>query len=335
MRRLVSNPRSLVGLMLALSLGAGSAGAVGNAAAAAPPGSDAPAAGVATAHFTRTAQWTTGYVGNVTIRNGTTAARDGWRVEFDLPADTRITTLYNGQLSRTGNRYTVTNMTWNGALAPGMSATFGWVAYGSGTPTNCTLDGGPCDGVPLDYTAPARPADLRIDRSNGVTLRWGPSTDDQGPVRYEVYESGRLLTTTTDTSYVFRVGPTLPPRIYVFWVQAVDAAGNRSARSYVTLGYPWPNDQPAPPSDLRVDTSTAELLRLRWTPSPIVPGTGLPPAPIAGYEVYLDGVLLGQVWDTSFTMAAPSPGAYTFAVRSFNAIDRYSPLVQLHHVVAG
>jgi hypothetical protein len=85
-----------------------------------------------------------------------------------------------------------------------------------------------------DVTAPTRPAPLEADLSDGVVLRWAPSVDDQGPVRYEVYANGRLLMTQTGTS--FRYASTPPPMIFVFSVRAVDAAGNVSASSYSTLG---------------------------------------------------------------------------------------------------
>jgi hypothetical protein len=53
-----------------------------------------------------------------------------------------------------------------------------------------------------------------------------------------VYESGRLLTTTTATSYVYLTGTTLPPRVYLFRVRAIDTAGNYSAGAYASLGTP-------------------------------------------------------------------------------------------------
>jgi hypothetical protein len=323
-----------IAALLAMSVGAVLVPAAVVAGSPAPVRAEAsaPVPASAVAAFTLLGQWPAGYVGSITVRNDTTSAINGWRVEFDLAAGTRITSSYGGVFTRTGDHYAVTNETWNGMLAPGSSATFGWVAEGQGTPTNCTLNGADCAGVPVDYTAPTRPGPLTFDISAGLTITWGPSTDDRGTVAYEVYESGRLLTTVTGPRYVYSDGPTLPPRIYVFAVRAVDAAGNPSALSYKSLGQIWRGDEvPGAPSAPRVDTPAAGLLRLAWTGAPISPQPNVPP--IAGYEVYLDGELVGQVGLNMIIMSAPPAGRHTFGIRTINAVDQYSTMVELTHVV--
>lgn len=200
-------------------------------------------------------------------------------------------------------------------------------------PENCTLNGFDCAGAPADHTAPARPGPLEFDLGDGVALTWAPSTDDGGPVSYQVYESDQLRATVTDPRYVYSTGPFLPPRVYVFAVRSVDAAGNVSPYAYRTLGQIWRGDEvPEAPSDLRVDRPAAGLLRLRWTgPAAQSPFTA---PPVAGYEVHLDGEPVGQVGDTEITVAAPPAGAHTFAVRTINAVDRYSKPAELTHTVS-
>jgi chitinase len=183
------------------------------------------AAAPATAAFTRLAQWPAGYVGSITVRNDTAATIDGWRVGFDLTGGTRVTSSHSAVFSHSGDRYTVTNESWNGRLAPGSSATFGWVAAGQGTPAGCTLNGASCTGTPPDFTAPVRPGPLAFDISKGLTVSWAPSAGDGEQVAYQVFESERLLATVTEPRYVYSSGGALPPRIYVFAVRAVDAAG--------------------------------------------------------------------------------------------------------------
>ena len=290
----------------------------------------APAAPVAV--FTRLGHWPAGYVGSITVRNDSAVTLDGWRVAFDL-AGTRVTSSHSGVFTRSGDHYTVTNASWNARLAPGSSTTFGWVADGQGTPANCTLNGADCAGVPADHTAPGRPGPLAFDISNGLTITWAPATDDRGPVSYEVYESGQLRATVTDNGYVYSTGATLPPRIYIFAVRAVDAAGNVSPSAIQSLGRIWRGDEvPAAPSELRVDTPAAGLLRLSWT-APVMPSPFLAP-PVAGYEVLLDGVPVGQVGGTSIVIAAPGGGARTFGVRTLNAVDNYSSVAELSHPVS-
>jgi hypothetical protein len=326
-------PSARIAVAVALS----AAALVPAAPAAAAPAAAAPAAAApasAVAVFTRVAQWPAGYVGNITIRNDTAVTLDGWRVEFDLAAGTRVTSSYSGVFARSGDHYTVRNETWNGTLAPGSSATFGWVADGQGTPTGCTLNGLDCAGVPVptDHTAPTRPGPLAFDTSAGLALTWAPSTDDRGAVGYEVYESGQLRATVTDTRYVYTTAPALPPRIYIFAVRAVDAAGNVSPYAYRSLGQIWRGDEiPAAPSGLRVDSPAAGLLRLSWTPPAESSPFSVPP--VAGYEVSLDGVPVGQVGDPAIIVATPPAGAHTFGVRTINAVDRYSATAELSQVI--
>ena len=309
---------------IAPAIVAGIAVLVPSAAVAAAP---TPPPGTATAVFTQVTQWPAGYVGTITVRNGTAAPINGWRVEFDLAAGTVLTSSYSAAFSQTGDRYTATNLHWNGTLAPGASTTFGWVARGQGIPTGCTLNGVACDGI-ADYTVPTRPGSITVDTTGGLVLHWGASTDEAGPVRYQVYRESQLLATVTGTSYVYS-STQPPPGTYVFAVRAVDATGNFSAYQYKQLAPSWRDEAPAAPSLPRVDTPAPGLLRLAWSPSPIPPSIYAPP--IAGYEVFLDGGYVGQVGGTMITVAAPPPGAHTFWLRAFNALDRYSTVVQLSY----
>lgn len=312
--------------VLATALGLGSALAPAPALATSTPATT-PTAVIA--EFTRISHWPSGYLGSFTVRNGTNSTLDGWRVAFDLPADTRVVSWYGGVFASDGTRHTVTNTPWNGQLAPGASVTFGWVAEGQGVPGNCSVNGASCAGQPLDHTPPSRPGPLELDLSNGVTLHWAPSTDDHGPVTYEVYESGRLLGKTSDNEYVYTTGTILPPRIYVFSVRAVDAAGNVSASAYRTLGQIWRGDEiPELPSALRVDAPAPGLLRLSWTEAPSGISIFITP-PVAGYEVHLDGELVGQAGGTEIVIPRPDPGPHTFTVRTISAVDQYSEPVEL------
>ena len=313
-------------LAVVLALSAGSVLVPSTAAAAPPPTS-------AVAVYTQVRAWPTGYVGNITVTNHTNAAINGWRVEFDLAAGTRVTSAYSGVLTRAGDHYTVANAAWNGTLAPGTSATFGWVAQGRAEPANCTLNGADCAGVvvpPADRTSPTRPGPITFDMTGGVTLDWAPSTDDQGTVAYEVYESGRLLTTVAENRYIYSTSPALPPRIYVFAVRAVDAAGNSSISVFNTLGQIWRGDEvPPAPTGLRADSAGPGLVRLSWTAVPATSQLTIPP--VAGYRVFRDGVPAGETGNTSIVLDATA-GPHAYGVRAVNAVDQQSTLVDLVHV---
>jgi len=99
--------------------------------------------------------WSGGYTGTYTVTNDTGSAVSGWKVVFTLPSGTGISTLWNGTETASGQTYTVTNASWNGTLATGASATFGFTAAGTGDPENCTINGSACGGT---STAPTTPA---------------------------------------------------------------------------------------------------------------------------------------------------------------------------------
>ncbi|SCF10887.1 chitinase [Micromonospora mirobrigensis] len=125
----------------ALSLLAALAVTLG-AAWAAPPAY----AGGVTASFVRTADWGSGWEGRYTIANGGASSLSAWTVSFDLPAGTTVGTYWDALLTSSGQRYTFTNRSWNGTVAPGATVSFGFLASGPGAPVNCLLNGAPCGG---------------------------------------------------------------------------------------------------------------------------------------------------------------------------------------------
>ena len=85
------------------------------------------------ATYTKTSNWTSGYTGQYVVTNETDKAQSGWTLEFDLPAGTKISSLWNGQHTVSGNHVTVKAASWNKDLAPGKSVTVGFVTSASGT----------------------------------------------------------------------------------------------------------------------------------------------------------------------------------------------------------
>ncbi|MER7481183.1 GDSL-type esterase/lipase family protein [Streptomyces sp. NPDC126510] len=100
------------------------------------PGGDPTAC---TARFRAVSSWQGGYQGEVTVTNASSSAVPGWTATVVPAGGARLTQLWNGSLTTAADgTATVTNAAWNGALAPGASATFGFVATApaaGGTPT--------------------------------------------------------------------------------------------------------------------------------------------------------------------------------------------------------
>ncbi|MET8846501.1 cellulose binding domain-containing protein [Amycolatopsis sp. NPDC004625] len=137
--------------------------ALGLAAAAATIGAmfviaPANAAGGVSATFSKGSDWGTGYEGKYTIANGSGSTLPSWTVEFDLPSGAKISSLWDGSYTASGQHVTVKN-SWNGNVGNGGSASFGFNVTYSGAyaaPSNCKLNGGSCaaGGTPPTTTTP-------------------------------------------------------------------------------------------------------------------------------------------------------------------------------------
>jgi hypothetical protein len=84
-----------------------------------------------------------------------------WTLSFDLPAGTRISTLWNAQFQVTGQHVDVRPPSWEKAMAAGKSVTIGFVAttpHPGADPTACTINGSDCATGGEDPAPPAEPS---------------------------------------------------------------------------------------------------------------------------------------------------------------------------------
>ena len=225
----MSSPRGrrAVGLASALIL------AIAGAVAAAP---QATSAAAVTATCAKTSDWGSGFEGKCTITNGTSASISSWKLEFDVPSGTAIGSTWDAVKAQSANHYTFTNSGWNGTVAPGATASFGFNGTGTGWISGCKINNGACDGStgpgPGDDTqAPTAPGTLRstAKTSSSVSLAWNASTDNVGVTGYDVYQGTTKATTVSGTEAT--VSGLSAKTAYTFTVKAHDAAGNSSAAS--------------------------------------------------------------------------------------------------------
>ncbi|MEW1635627.1 glycosyl hydrolase family 18 protein [Streptomyces sp. NPDC093801] len=164
----------------------------------------AQAAASATATYTKVSDWGTGFEGKWTVKNTGTTALSSWTVEWDFPAGTQVTSAWDATVTGSGTHWTAKNVGWNGALAPGATASFGFNGSGPGAPSGCKVNGGSCEGgtTPTDTppSAPGTPTASGLTE-NALTLSWAAATDDKGVKNYDVYRNGTKLTTVTGTTY--------------------------------------------------------------------------------------------------------------------------------------
>ncbi|MEV5172034.1 cellulose binding domain-containing protein [Streptomyces flaveolus] len=133
-RRISGRNKAMGGLVAAAVIGGGAVLLTGTANAA----------GV-NAAYTKTSDWSTGYTAQYVVTNNTGQAEKTWTLEFDLPAGARLSSLWNGESSVSGQHVTVKPATWDtDGLAPGKSVTVGFVVNGGGDPTGCRIDGAQC-----------------------------------------------------------------------------------------------------------------------------------------------------------------------------------------------
>ncbi|MDR7279027.1 GH12 family glycosyl hydrolase domain-containing protein [Catenuloplanes atrovinosus] len=91
--------------------------------------------------------WNGGFTANVTVRNTGTAAINGWDLGFTLPSGQRIGNSWNATVTQSGQTVSAKNIGWNGVIAAGASASFGFQANSTGAfaePGAFTVNGTAC-----------------------------------------------------------------------------------------------------------------------------------------------------------------------------------------------
>ncbi|MFD7658489.1 endo-1,4-beta-xylanase [Actinosynnema sp. NPDC059797] len=96
-----------------------------------------------TATYRVTGQWGGGYQAEVTVRNTRATATTGWTAKWTLAQGQTVGNLWNGVATTNGQEVTVRNAGYNGRVAAGGTATFGFIGTSTGAnpvPTvTCTM----------------------------------------------------------------------------------------------------------------------------------------------------------------------------------------------------
>jgi hypothetical protein len=94
--------------------------------------------GTCSATYSTTGSWSGGYQGQVVVKNSGSGTLSTWKLGFTLPSGTTISSLWNGAYTTSGTSVSVTPESYDASLAAGGTATVGFTATGSGTPTSVT-----------------------------------------------------------------------------------------------------------------------------------------------------------------------------------------------------
>ncbi|GAA1852016.1 polysaccharide deacetylase family protein [Myceligenerans crystallogenes] len=103
----------------------------------APPTSQPPVTGTCSARLTVVNSWGGGYQANVTVTAGSSGT-NGWTTTFALPSGSSVSSLWNATHTVSGSTVTAKNVSWNGTLGAGQSATYGFTATGTAPSSTVT-----------------------------------------------------------------------------------------------------------------------------------------------------------------------------------------------------
>jgi len=162
----------------------------------------------------------------------------------------------------------------------------------------------------FDTAAPTAPTAFRQDftTASSVVVSWTPSTDDVGVVGYGILDAGVRVATTPESRFTFDGLTCGATRSY--GVEAVDAAGNRSAASTVVVQAASCADTTAPtsPSPVSVVDASASTVSIAWPKSSDNVG-------VDHYNVYRGAVKVAEASATSSTVGGLTCGtSYTLGV---------------------
>jgi chitodextrinase len=178
-----------------------------------------------------------------------------------------------------------------------------------------------------DGEPPTAPTGLTAHRLSAtrIDVAWTASTDNIAVTGYEILRDGSFLATAAGTSFSDTTAD--PNTGHDYRVQALDAAGNRSAASDAAAVPPPPpppppadNEPPTAPSGLSAGRLSGTRIDLTWSAS-------TDNVAVTGYEILRDGSFLATAAGTSFsdTTADPSSG-HDYRVQALDAAGNHSAL---------
>jgi cellulase/cellobiase CelA1 len=107
----------------------------------------APTLGSCTVRYQLESQWAGGFNANVVVTNTSSVPISGWTLVFTFPGDQKITQLWNGTYTQTGQQVTITNLSYNRSIASGGTVNLGfngsWVSNNT-SPMLFTLNNMTC-----------------------------------------------------------------------------------------------------------------------------------------------------------------------------------------------
>ena len=190
-----------------------------------------------------------------------------------------------------------------------------------------------------DVTAPTVPTNLvAIAGAGKADLIWSSSSDDVAVSAYGVYRDGVKIDEVSATGLLAYNDARLVEGSYVYSIDAVDAAGNRSVQSAGATANVTPEPDVTPPNvptGLTAATSPdvhGRNVALAWqiATDPLNP-SGLAGSGVTSYSIYRDDNLIAQVpapaapaTTVSFTDTLFAAGTYAYVVDAVDSAGNHS-----------
>ncbi|MDQ1631609.1 MAG: large repetitive protein [Frankiaceae bacterium] len=167
-----------------------------------------------------------------------------------------------------------------------------------------------------DKNAPSSPTLSATVVSADVDLSWTAASDDVGVAGYRLYRDGAEIANFSASASSFRDVNVVPGN-HSYTVDAVDAAGNRSARSApVAVTVTADRLPPTTPGNLSVSSADFTNVLLSWSASTDNAG-------VTNYRIYRDGTLIRTLTGTplarTFTDPNVAAGIHAYAVDAGDA----------------
>ncbi len=240
--------------------------------------------------------------------------------------------LYGGGVAA-GTSTSTTTYTFAG-LSCGTSSVLGVDAYdltGNRSPTAAvTVSTSPCATAPLtpppDTSPPTVPANVTVSAATGtsISLAWSASSDNVAVVGYGLYRNGARVSSSSTTQGT--VAGLSCGSSYTLGVDAVDAAGNRSALATVNARTSACTDTSPPtvPGNVTVSSATGTSISLSWSASSDNVG-------VVGYGLYRGGTRVSSSSTTQGTFTGLSCGSsYTLGVDAVDAAGNRSTVATVN-----
>jgi hypothetical protein len=269
--------------------------------------------------YTVTNQWSGGFGANVVVTNLGDPV-NGWRLAWSFGAGQAITQLWNGSYTQSGAQVTVKDAGWNGSIATGGNAAFGFNASVSGAnpvPSSFALNGVTCTGAVTAPSTTSAPSPSRSTSSPTPSPSSASPSMSPSPTPTEslIFSSFDRLGTTTNGGY------TLSNNVFgsgsgsqFIWAYSFHHWGTSSSFPDATSVMAYPNvaktvNQPL--SSLRSLTSSFAVL---------VPGTGVYNT---SYDIPVDGNVDGNAAEIQLWMnqaGGPAPAGTLQATATVGGI---------------